>query len=119
MLALASTISRSNQTYRETLPVNPTIGRPTILLAACLDYHRACKGSLYEGVEARYLFDSMAEAFDDEAAVKAKYTHLIGDAKSNATLARSLENRVAREYPKAFERCCVLRASRQLVAASA
>jgi hypothetical protein len=86
------------------------------LLAACMDYHRACKGSPYEGVEARYLFNSMAEAFDEEAAVRAKYTHLIGGAKSNASLARSLENRVAREYPKAYERCCALKAPRQLVA---
>ena len=86
------------------------------LLAACMDYHRACKGSLYEGVEARYLFDSMAEAFDEEAAVRAKYTHLIGGAKSNASLARSLENRVAREYPKAYERCCALKSPRRLLA---
>ena len=69
------------------------------LLAACVDYHRDCKGSLYEGVEARYLFDSMAEAFDEEAAVRAGYTHLIGGAKSNVAL-RSLENRVARGTPR-------------------
>ena len=58
----------------------------------------------------------MAEAFDEEAAVKAKYTHLIGGAKSNAALARSLENRVAREYPKAYERCCALKSPRRLLA---
>jgi hypothetical protein len=86
------------------------------LLAACVDYHRACKGSLYEGVEARYLFESMAEAFDEEAAVRTRYTHLIGGAKSNVALAQSLENRVAREYPKAYERCCALKSPRQVVA---
>jgi len=60
------------------------------LLAACMDYHRASKGSPYEAVEARYLFNSMADAFDEEAAVKTQYTHLIGGAKSNPSLARSL-----------------------------
>ena len=81
------------------------------LLAACLEYHRACKGSRYESVDARYLFDSMAQSFDEDAAAKARYTHLIGGAKSNPTLAQSLENRVARDYPKAYERCCALEAS--------
>jgi hypothetical protein len=65
-----------------------------------VDYHRACKGTLYEGVEARYLFDSMAEAFDEAAAVKAKYTHLIGGAKSNAALARSLRESCGARVPQ-------------------
>jgi len=69
------------------------------LLAACVDYHR---------VEARYLFDSMEQSFDGQAASRAGYTHLIGGAKKNPALARSLEARVARDYPDAYERCCKL-----------
>src|SRR5262249_37579127 len=77
------------------------------LLAACLDYH---------SVEARCLFDSIEQAFDGETAAKLGYTHLIGGAKKNQQLARSLETRVAREYPAAYERCCELTAERPLVA---
>jgi hypothetical protein len=36
------------------------------------------------------------------------YTHLIGGAKRNRKLARALENRVARDYPDRYERCCSL-----------
>jgi len=67
------------------------------LLAACLDYH---------GVAARYLFASMAESFDEAAAARVGYTHLIGGAKRNQELMRALENRVRREYPSQYERCC-------------
>jgi hypothetical protein len=86
------------------------------LLAACVDYHSGRLRSPYEGVEARYLFDSMEQAFDGETAAKLGYTHLIGGAKKNRELARSLERRVAREYPAAYERCCELTAARPLVA---
>ena len=48
----------------------------------------------------------MAEAFDEKAARRAGYTHLIGGAKRNRKLMRSLENRVMREYPELYERCC-------------
>jgi hypothetical protein len=80
------------------------------LLAACVDYHRDRPGSAYEGVEARCLFDSMEQVFDGETAARLGFTHLIGDAKKNRKLARSLERRVAREYPDAYQRCCELTA---------
>jgi len=78
------------------------------LLAACVDYHRGRAGSAYAAVEARCLFDSMDQAFDGTTAATMGYTHLMGDAKKNVDLARSLERRVAREYPDAYERCCEL-----------
>jgi hypothetical protein len=72
------------------------------LLAACLEYHH---------IAARYLFDSMEESFDEDAARQRGYTHLIGGAKRNRKLARALQNRVARDYPERYERCCSLSGS--------
>jgi hypothetical protein len=60
----------------------------------------------------------MDQAFDGETAARLGYTHLIGSAKKNQELARSLERRVAREYPAAYERCCELTAKRPLALAS-
>jgi hypothetical protein len=50
------------------------------LLAACLEYHH---------ITARYLFDSMEESFDEDAARLRGYTHLIGGAKRNRVAGRS------------------------------
>jgi hypothetical protein len=84
------------------------------LLLACLDFHRQHPGSAYAGVEIGYLFASSDEAFDDEAAALAGYTHLIGGAKSNVELARRLEARVQRDYPAYYERCLELAPSESL-----
>lgn len=75
------------------------------LLAACLDYHRAHAASPYHDVAIRYVFPSIDDAFDPERAARAGYTHLIADAKRNATLAARLEARVARDYPDDYARC--------------
>ncbi len=74
------------------------------LLAACLDYHRHREGSPYADIDIRYLFQSTAESFDEAAAVRAGYTHLIGGAKQNKKLMRSLERRVMRDYPRLYAR---------------
>jgi len=73
------------------------------LLAACLDYHRIDPASPYKGVNIRYLFPSWSDAFDPDAAAKAGYTHLLGDAKTNPVVASRLEERVASLDP-AFHR---------------
>jgi hypothetical protein len=55
--------------------------------------------------ECRFLFSSMAEAFDDERSRQLGYTHLLGMAKSNPYLLERIEARVKRDYPIYYERC--------------
>lgn len=74
------------------------------LLGACIDYHRARPQSPYGGIAIEYLFDTLDEAFDPEAAARAGYTHLIADAKRNPELADRLEARVRRDYPALYAR---------------
>lgn len=75
------------------------------LLAACLDYHRHRARSRFGAIEVKYLFESTDDAFDEEQACRAGYTHLIGGAKSNRLLAARLEARVRRDYPELYRRC--------------
>src|SRR5262249_30914952 len=75
------------------------------LLSACVAFHGRRKDSKYAGTTMRYLFRSSEEAFDDSAAARAGYTHLIGGAKSEPNLAHRLEERVRREYPDYYRRC--------------
>jgi hypothetical protein len=74
-------------------------------LAACVDYHRHHPASPYRGVEIRYLFDSFGDAFNPNIAAKLGFTHLLASSKQNAAVVSRLEQRVARDYPEAFERC--------------
>jgi hypothetical protein len=75
------------------------------LCTACADYHRLHPESSFRGIRVRHLFGSMGEAFDPAATSRAGYTHLMGDAKSNAKVARRLEERVRQEDPVLFARC--------------
>jgi hypothetical protein len=92
-------------------PVWPVLGvRDNILveqyfLSACLEYHRQSKASPYKNVEPAFLFPSSKEAFDPECATRAGFTHLIGDAKKNRSIADRLERRVSCDYPEAYEKC--------------
>lgn len=74
------------------------------LLGACIDYHRARQESPFADIDIAYLFESIDEAFDEEAAARAGYTHLIADAKRNPELADRLEARVKRDYPSQYAR---------------
>jgi hypothetical protein len=74
------------------------------LLGACVEYHRTRHESAYRGISIDYLFASPDEAYDDEAASRLGYTHLIADAKRNSDLATRLEARVRRDYPDLYER---------------
>lgn len=89
--------------------IGDTVGDNILLeqymLTACLDFHRQRPGSAHADVDIHYLFASSDEAFDEEAAARAGYTHLIGGAKSNAELADRLEARVAQQYPAYYDRC--------------
>lgn len=72
-------------------------------LAACLEYHQQSK-SPFTGVEIECLFASPEEAYSSSKAEALGYTHLIGAAKHNRKLAKRLEKRVARDYPRHYER---------------
>lgn len=75
------------------------------LLAACLDYHRIDPQSPYRGVTIRHLFPSWSEAHNPNAASKAGYTHLLGDAKTNPLVVARIERRMMQLDP-AFARHC-------------
>jgi hypothetical protein len=75
------------------------------LLSACIAYHQQRASSPYQGIEIKYLFDSLDEAFDSDRAVQLGYTHLIASAKRHQEIARLLEQRVKRDYPDYYERC--------------
>ncbi len=74
-------------------------------LAACLGYHRGRRGSRFRSVAARYLFESTDQAFDEQQAERAGYTHLIGGAKRDPDLMLRLDARVTRECPEFHARC--------------
>jgi Family of unknown function (DUF6734) len=75
------------------------------LLAACLEYHRIDPKSPYRGVQIRHLFPSWSEAYNPRAAFRAGYTHLLGDAKSDAGVVARLERRVAQLDPVFLRHC--------------
>jgi hypothetical protein len=97
----------SNQAVWPTLGVRDNILVEQYFLGACLEYHLQSTLSRHKGVEPAYLFPSSTEAFDPECSTRAGYTHLIGDAKNNRSIANSLERRVMCDYPDAYERCLV------------
>ena len=74
-------------------------------LAACVDYHRSHPESPYRGVNIRYLFPSWAEAYNPEAAARAGYTHLLGDAKTHPEVAARLERRISALDPTFLKHC--------------
>jgi hypothetical protein len=85
------------------------------LLAACMEFHRGRNGSRYRRVEMQYVFPSAERAFDEGAAARAGYTHLIGGAKRNVALLERLEQRVQRDYPNHYEKCLRLAVPRNAV----
>jgi hypothetical protein len=97
----------SNQAVWPTLGVRDNILVEQYFLSACLEYHRQNGASSRTGLEAAYLFPSSADAFDPEWATRVGYTHLIGNAKNNLSIASSLERRVQCDYPDYYERCLV------------
>jgi len=95
----------SNQPIWPTLGVRDNILVEQYFLSACLEYHQQNQYSPHTGLEAAYLFRSSAEAFDPECATRVGYTHLIGNAKNNRSIADSLERRVKCDYPDYYDRC--------------
>ena len=75
------------------------------LLACCVDYHRIDPRSAYRGVGIRYLFPSWPEAYNPQAASRAGYSHLLGEAKSHPGVMARLEHRVAQLDPVFLRHC--------------
>lgn len=75
------------------------------MLNTCVEYHRERAGSEYQGVEIRYLFSDLREAFRPERAMDEGFTHLASSAKRNPRVAYNLERRVQQDLPDHFERC--------------
>jgi hypothetical protein len=75
------------------------------LLSACIEYSKsnACPKCNSAGIS--YLFPSFGNAFNEGAARRLGYTHLLGPAKKNKMLMQRLERRVHRDYPEYYERC--------------
>lgn len=67
------------------------------LLSAFAHYHKQ---------DITYLFGSLG--FGIESAASVGFTHLMADAKRNVNVVARLEQRVARDYPEAYERCMAL-----------
>jgi len=67
------------------------------LLAACAHYHK---------VDIVYLFPTFDDAF--QSAARLGFTHLMASSKRDAVVAGRIEERVARDYPAAYERVCAL-----------
>lgn len=83
-------------------------------LSACVEYHRRQKKSPYHGIEIRYLFPSLEDAFKPEYTTMAGFTHLAGAmAKKDPQLARQLEHRVKRDLPRFYQRCLKYCSSRK------
>lgn len=75
------------------------------LLDACFEFHRSHPDSPFRGMYMRYLFSSTDEAYNDDAAARAGFTHLLSDAKLNPKIARRLEERTAQEDLGFYRHC--------------
>jgi len=71
------------------------------LLAACIEYHRG-PYSGFGRLEDEYLFHCIDDAYHCARVIG--FTHLIGDAKNNPTVARRLEKRVQAVNPELHAR---------------
>jgi hypothetical protein len=69
-------------------------------LSACIEYHRKLRTSPHPLATVEYLFRSYAERIDPAAAVRAGYTHLIGDSKRDPVIVARLERRMALDSPQ-------------------
>ncbi|MBZ5506411.1 MAG: hypothetical protein LAO78_13200 [Acidobacteriia bacterium] len=75
------------------------------LLTACIEYHRNRRGSPYNGVDIRYLFDTIGDLSRPERSTELGYTHLASGSKGEARICRQLELRVKRDLPEHYDRC--------------
>jgi hypothetical protein len=78
------------------------------LLNACFEFHRSHPQSPFRGMYMRYLFPSFGEAYNHDAATRAGFTHLLGDAKRDPMISRRLEQRAEQEDPGFYRHCVQL-----------
>ncbi|MGB0123332.1 MAG: DUF6734 family protein [Silvibacterium sp.] len=95
---------------------NPVIEQFT--LSAFVRYHRAHRGSPYEGVHLSYLFPSFMDAYNAGISARLGFTHLLGPAKQDPHIAGRLVQRVQREDPRYYRHCVWLNRDRELFAAA-
>ncbi len=74
-------------------------------LCACLDYHRIHPRSPWRGIQIRYVFPTLSEAFSAQAAARLGFTHLLGDTKAHPAVAVRLERRIAQLDPALLRQC--------------
>jgi hypothetical protein len=74
-------------------------------LAACVDFHRRHAASPFWGVRTGYVFPTWDDAVNPNYATRVGFTHLLGDSKSSAAVARRLEMRIGRDDPGFLRRC--------------
>jgi hypothetical protein len=86
------------------------------MLNACVEFHRSNPESPFRGISIRYLFSSFEEAFNQEAAARVGFTHLLGDAKRDGFLAQRLEQRCREEDMNFYQHCVQLSRNRDLMA---
>jgi hypothetical protein len=87
------------------------------LLSASVEFHRSHPDSPFRGINMRYLFSSTSEAVDQEAAVRAGFTHLWGDAKRDSLVVQRLEQRTRDEDVHFYRHCLRLSQNSSLLAA--
>lgn len=75
------------------------------LLSACIEYHAQQANSAFPGIQIRYVFDRIEDAYSPGVAEAAGYTHLAGGTKRNRRICRDLERRVRQDLPRFYERC--------------
>jgi hypothetical protein len=63
----------------------------------------ACR--LFHGVQMRYIFDTIEEAYRPRSATAAGFTHLASSAKGDAAICADLDQRVQRDLPRYYDRC--------------
>ena len=78
------------------------------MLSAYLEFHRYNPDSPFKGVYASYLFPSEETAFNPDYAARLGFTHMLADAKSNARVARRLEEWAEHEDLEFYWRCVEL-----------
>ncbi len=78
------------------------------LLDACFEFHRSHPQSPFRGMYMRYLFPSFGDAYNREAAARAGFTHLLGDAKLDPHVASRLEKRCEQEDLSFYRHCVQL-----------
>ena len=66
------------------------------MLSACIEFH---------GVEIKYLFPSVWDAFDPAHTRQTGFTHLVVDSKRHPEIAARVEQRIKRDYPEHYRRC--------------